>query len=95
MILVRTCDASRHSYSGLQISGRRVSFSVAGKGCDTPQLYLSYPAAATDPAVPVPSPRSPSRPPSCHRAVVMESTAARPCARAATAPPHRTVHAVR
>ena len=40
------------TYSALKISGRTVSFTVAGTGCDTPQLYLSYPAAATDAAVP-------------------------------------------
>ena len=40
------------SYSGLQVSGRTVSFSLSGSGCDTPQLYLSFPNAKTDPAVP-------------------------------------------
>jgi beta-glucosidase len=40
------------SYSGLTISGRTVTFSVSGTGCDTPQLYLSYPSAATDVTVP-------------------------------------------
>ena len=40
------------TYGGLAISGRTISFSVSGTGCDTPQLYISYPTAATDPAVP-------------------------------------------
>ena len=40
------------SYSGLEVSGRKVSFSVQGTGCDTPQLYLSYPTATTNAAVP-------------------------------------------
>eukprot|EP01051_Picozoa_sp_SAG22_P023092 SAG22_NODE_5805_length_949_cov_1.614118_2_plen_111_part_00 len=40
------------TYSALQVSGMTVSFTVAGTGCDTPQVYLSYPGAATDPAVP-------------------------------------------
>ena len=44
------------SYTNLAISGRVVSFTVAltaGAGCDTPQLYLSAPTAASDPTVPV------------------------------------------
>ena len=43
-----------YAYSNLAISGRDVSFNVArtGAGCDTVQLYLSAPTAASDPAVP-------------------------------------------
>jgi beta-glucosidase len=44
------------AYSALSIVGRTVSFNVtltAGAGCDTPQLYLSYPGAAADPTMPV------------------------------------------
>jgi beta-glucosidase len=44
------------TYSHLHVSGRTVSFTVTrdarGGGCDTPQLYVSFPTAATDPAVP-------------------------------------------
>lgn len=43
------------SYAKLAVAGRTVSFTVSrtsGIGCDTPQLYLSYPSAASDPAVP-------------------------------------------
>ena len=43
------------NYSDLHVSGRTVSFTVtraasytAIKGCDTPQIYISYPGAATD-----------------------------------------------
>ena len=39
-------------YSNLKVSGRTVSFTVQGTGCDTPQVYISYPTAATDPTVP-------------------------------------------
>lgn len=39
--------------SNLQVIGRTVSFSVQGTGCDTPQVYISYPTAMTDAAVPV------------------------------------------
>lgn len=41
------------TYSDLKVSGRTVSFSVQGTGCDTPQVYISYPSAKTDPNVPV------------------------------------------
>ena len=43
------------TYSGLVVSGRTISFKVtsSGTGCDTPQLYLSAPTAATDPALPL------------------------------------------
>ena len=43
-------------YSDLAVAGRTISFNVtlnAGSGCDTPQLYLGFPGAATNPAVPV------------------------------------------
>ena len=43
------------SYSGLKVDGRSLSFTIArtsGTGCDTPQVYISYPDAKTDPAVP-------------------------------------------
>ena len=43
-------------YSGLTVTGRNVSFTIArgtGAGCDTPQLYLSAPTAKSDPTVPV------------------------------------------
>ena len=44
-------------YSDLTVNGRNVSFVVTRRpgrhaGCDTPQLYISFPAAATDPSVP-------------------------------------------
>ena len=41
------------TYAGLKIGGRTVSFSITGTGCDTPQVYIGYPTAATDPKVPV------------------------------------------
>jgi len=41
------------TYAGLEISGRTVSFTITGTGCDTPQVYIGYPTAATDPKVPV------------------------------------------
>ena len=45
------------TYSNLAVAGRVVTFNVAltsgAAGCDTPQLYLSSPTAASDPAVPV------------------------------------------
>ena len=44
------------SYSGLSILGRVVSFvvtpSAGSAGCDTPQLYLSFPGATTNPGTP-------------------------------------------
>ena len=41
------------SYSALTVRGRTISFQVTTTGgCDTPQLYISYPSAATDAAVP-------------------------------------------
>jgi len=46
------------SYSQLLVSGRRISFNVsqvsgaAAGSCDTPQLYLSFPSASTDPTMP-------------------------------------------
>lgn len=44
-----------YKYAGLTVAGRVVSFTVSssGVGCDTPQLYLSAPTAAADPALPV------------------------------------------
>jgi len=45
-----------HSLSGLKVDGRTVSFTLtrtAGVGCETPQVYLGYPTAATDPKVPL------------------------------------------
>merc|ERR1719454_1308711 len=38
----------KFSYSNLNVQGRRISFSVkreSGNGCDTPQVYFSYPTA--------------------------------------------------
>ena len=43
------------AYSKLAVSGRTVSFTVtraSGDGCDTPQVYVSYPGAESDPAAP-------------------------------------------
>jgi beta-glucosidase len=43
------------TYGGLKADGRKLSFTVtrsSGTGCDTPQVYISYPSASTDPAVP-------------------------------------------
>ena len=45
-------------YSTLTVTGRVVSFTVrrttgTASGCDTPQLYLGAPSAATDPTLPV------------------------------------------
>lgn len=39
-------------YSELNVVGRTISFAVAGKGCDTPQVYISYPGAESNPSVP-------------------------------------------
>lgn len=39
-------------YSNLKIDGRAISFDITGTGCDTPQVYIGYPAAKTDPKVP-------------------------------------------
>ena len=44
-------------YANLQVSGRTVSFDVANTDtsaspCDTPQVYIGYPGADKDPAVP-------------------------------------------
>lgn len=44
------------AYSNLAVNGRVVSFTVtrtSGAGCDTAQLYLGSPSAATDPTVPL------------------------------------------
>ena len=41
-----------YTYSALKTDGRTISFVVTGTGCDTPQVYIGYPAAATDPKVP-------------------------------------------
>ena len=46
------------SFSGLSVTGRTISFSVArssgaATSCETPQVYIGYPSAATDPKVPV------------------------------------------
>ena len=40
------------TFSDLKVTDRTVSFTMAGTGCDPPQLYLSYPTAETDPTVP-------------------------------------------
>ena len=40
------------SYSNLNVAGRTVTFTLEGTGCDTPQVYISYPTASTDPRVP-------------------------------------------
>jgi beta-glucosidase len=42
------------SYSDLTMQGRKLSFTVkrTGSGCDTPQVYIAYPTADTDPKVP-------------------------------------------
>eukprot|EP00039_Didymoeca_costata_P023113 m.6009 g.6009 ORF g.6009 m.6009 type:complete len:673 (+) comp3461_c0_seq1:13-2031(+) len=43
------------TYSGMMVSGRTISFTVertSGTGCDTPQVYISYPTADSDPKVP-------------------------------------------
>ena len=43
------------SFDQGRVSGRTVSFRVvrtAGRGCETPQLYLSYPSASADARVP-------------------------------------------
>jgi beta-glucosidase len=42
----------RQALSRLKISGRTIAFSVAGTGCETPQIYIGYPTAATHPDVP-------------------------------------------
>eukprot|EP00928_Gymnodinium_smaydae_P088293 TRINITY_DN72405_c0_g1_i1.p1 TRINITY_DN72405_c0_g1~~TRINITY_DN72405_c0_g1_i1.p1 ORF type:complete len:721 (+),score=76.68 TRINITY_DN72405_c0_g1_i1:82-2163(+) len=39
-------------YSDLQINRRTISFTVSGKGCDTPQIYISYPGAESNPTMP-------------------------------------------
>lgn len=36
-----------YKYSDLQVNGRAISFTVTGKGCDTPQVYISYPGATS------------------------------------------------
>jgi beta-glucosidase len=36
-----------YKYSDLKVEGRTISFNVAGKGCDTPQVYISYPEATS------------------------------------------------
>ena len=44
-----------HKLSAFKVTGRTVSFTLtrtAGTGCETPQVYISYPTAATDPKVP-------------------------------------------
>jgi beta-glucosidase len=41
------------TYSDLTVTGRTISFTVTGTGCDTPQIYLGYPTATTDVQVPV------------------------------------------
>jgi len=41
----------KFSYSDLKIRGRKITFAVkreSGTGCDTPQVYFGYPAAASD-----------------------------------------------
>lgn len=40
------------TYSDIKVTGRTISFQMSGSACDTAQLYISYPTAATDPAVP-------------------------------------------
>jgi len=39
-------------YSDLKVAGRTISFTAAGTGCDTPQIYISYPGAESDSSVP-------------------------------------------
>ena len=42
-------------YDKVSVTGRTISFTVkrsSGVGCDTPQLYISYPTAKTDSKVP-------------------------------------------
>jgi len=42
-------------YSDLKVRGRTISFkvtSVTGKGCDTPQIYISYPGVEADSSLP-------------------------------------------
>jgi len=41
-----------YTYSQLKTEGRTISFQVAGTGCDTPQVYIGYPTASSDPRVP-------------------------------------------
>merc|ERR1719229_1199407 len=49
---------SNFSYSGLHLSGRTIKFTVARlpggahEGCDTPQIYISYPGSDSDPGAP-------------------------------------------
>ena len=43
------------AYSNLKVAGRTISFDVkrtGGTGCDTPQVYLSFPTADSDLGVP-------------------------------------------
>jgi len=43
------------TFGPVQVTGRVVTFTVArrqGTGCETPQVYLSYPGAETDPKAP-------------------------------------------
>ena len=41
------------NYADLKVTGRTISFQVTTTGgCDTPQVYIGYPGAATDPKVP-------------------------------------------
>jgi len=57
--LTDACDYShglsygKQTLSGLKVTGRTISFSTAGTGCETPQIYIGYPTAAANPKVPV------------------------------------------
>ena len=45
-----------YAYSGLSVAGRNITFTLARgptPGCDTPQLYLGWPTAASDPRTPL------------------------------------------
>ena len=50
----------KYAYSDLKITGRTIAFTVSAGaaadavnvGCDTPQIYLSYPGADADPSMP-------------------------------------------
>ena len=45
-----------HKFSDLKVSGRTVSFKLSrsgDSGCETPQVYLGFPGAASDAKVPV------------------------------------------
>ena len=39
-------------FSQLEVNARTVSFKVHGTGCETPQVYISYPNSSHDPKIP-------------------------------------------